>query len=71
MIVIKISTEEIKLDQFLKFINAVGSGGEAKIVIKEGLVKVNNEQEVRRGKKIKAGDIIEFGDIKYKIEKNI
>ncbi len=57
---IEITTEFIKLDSLLKFASLVGSGGEAKEVILEGLVLVNGETELRRGKKIKSGDIVEF-----------
>ncbi len=49
---VKISTEFIKLDQFLKWIAAVDSGSEAKEVILDGKVKVNDEVEKRRGRKI-------------------
>ena len=49
---IKISTEFIKLDQFLKWIAAVDSGSEAKEVILYGKVKFNYEVETRRGRKI-------------------
>lgn len=49
---IKISTEFIKLDQFLKWIAVVDSGSEAKEVILDGKVKVNDEVETRRGRKI-------------------
>ena len=49
---IKISTEFIKLDQFLKWIAVVDSGSEAKEVTLDGKVKVNDEVETRRGRKI-------------------
>ncbi len=49
---VKISTEFIKLDQFLKWIAVVDSGSEAKEVILDGKVKVNDEVETRRGRKI-------------------
>lgn len=55
---IKIETDYIKLDQFLKLANIVGSGGEAKFLIKDGQVKVNQEIAYERGKKIKKGDIV-------------
>lgn len=55
---IKIETDYIKLDQFLKLANIVGSGGEAKFLIKDGQVKVNHEIAYERGKKIKKGDRI-------------
>jgi ribosome-associated protein len=57
---IKITTEFIKLDQLLKWANVVGSGSDAKHVITEGMVKVNDEVETRRGKKIRVGDKVEF-----------
>ena len=45
-------TEYIKLDSLLKFAALVGTGGEAKLVIAEGMVKVNGEVCTMRGKKI-------------------
>ncbi|WP_078791170.1 S4 domain-containing protein YaaA [Trichlorobacter thiogenes] len=53
-----IDTDYIKLDSFLKLANLVMSGGEAKIVIQEGQVKVNGEAENRRGRKLYPGDSI-------------
>ncbi len=50
----------MKLDQFLKWKNFVSSGGEAKVFIKSGSVKVNGEVETRRGRKLKKGDRIIF-----------
>ncbi|MDD4688116.1 MAG: RNA-binding S4 domain-containing protein [Eubacteriales bacterium] len=61
---IKINTEYIKLDSFLKFTGDFGSGVEAKFYILDGNVKVNGEKEIRRGKKLYKGDIVttEFGE---------
>lgn len=53
---ISIKTEYIKLDALLKFAALVGTGGEAKAVIQEGLVTVNGEVCTMRGKKIVPGD---------------
>ena len=53
---IKITTEFIKLQDLLKFANLVCTGGEAKIIIQEGEVKVNGEVCTQRGKKIRPGD---------------
>ena len=50
----------MKLDQFLKWKNLVSSGGEAKIFIKSGSVKVNGEIETRRGRKLSKGDKVMF-----------
>ena len=62
---ISINTEFIKLDQFLKYVNVVESGGVAKIVINDGLVKVNGEVCTQRGKKIRVNDIVEFEKSKF------
>ena len=64
---IKIKEDFIKLDSLLKFACFVGSGGEAKTVISEGFVKVNNDICTQRGKKIREGDIVEFAENKIEI----
>lgn len=64
---IKIETEIIKLDSFLKWCGAVNQGSEAKAFIKDGEVKVNGQVEIRRGKKLSKGDVIEFRGNTYKI----
>ncbi|HEY5562250.1 MAG TPA: RNA-binding S4 domain-containing protein [Clostridiaceae bacterium] len=64
---IKIKTEIIKLDSFLKWAGLVGSGAEGKLLINDGKVKLNGEIETQRGKKLKAGDVIEFLGEKYNI----
>ena len=56
----KLKTEYIDLCQLLKMENLAQSGGEAKFFISEGLAKVNGEVELRKRKKIFAGDIVEF-----------
>ena len=50
----------MKLDQFLKWKNLVTSGGEAKILIRSGSVKVNGAIETRRGRKLNKGDKVIF-----------
>ena len=65
---VKISTEFIKLDQFLKWIAAVDSGSEAKEVILDGKVKVNDEVEIRRGRKIYPEYKVEIFDKTYIVE---
>lgn len=59
MIEINIDSEYIKLDQFLKLADLVSTGGHAKYLIQEGLVRVNGEIETRRGKKLRSNDIVE------------
>jgi len=65
---IKISTEYIKLDQFLKYTGISFSGAEAKNYISDGKVKVNGNIELQRGKKLKPGDKIEAAGKIYLIE---
>lgn len=62
-----INTEYIKLDQLLKFANAVEGGGMAKNVILDGFVKVNGEVVLQRGKKLRDGDVVEYDNEKYTI----
>ena len=63
----KIDTEFIRLDAFLKLVDAVQSGGHAKIVVQEGEVKVNNEICIQRGKKLRPGDSVEFNNTIYNV----
>ena len=64
---IAIETEFIKLDALLKFAALVGTGGEAKIAIAEGMVKVNGEVCTMRGKKIRPGDKVQIDEIKTEL----
>lgn len=68
MQVITIKDEFIKLGQLLKLAGLVDSGLDAKIVIQEGLVKVNGEIDTRRGKKIVPGDIVEYQGKQVQVE---
>ena len=56
----EIRTDYIKLDSLLKFAGLTGTGGEAKTVISEGMVKVNGKVCIVKGKKIYPGDRVEF-----------
>jgi ribosome-associated protein len=60
-------TSGITLGQALKASNLVGSGGEAKILIQNGEVRVNGEVETRRGRKLRKGDVVEVGDERLEI----
>jgi len=64
-----ITTDYIKLDSFLKAVNVVGSGGEAKIIIAEGQVSVNGETEMRRGRKLYPGDRVTMGGHEFSVER--
>lgn len=65
---IKINTEFIKLDQFLKWCGVAYSGGDADQMIANGQVLVNGETEKRRGKKLRPGDTVSVSGKKYTVE---
>lgn len=69
MLEIKLRDEFIKLGQALKATGLVETGAEAKNVIQDGMVKVNNQTEVQRGKKLHDGDIVEYNGHLIKIVK--
>jgi len=64
---ILINTDYIKLDQFLKLANIIGTGGEARFFIQENSILINNVPEDRRGRKLRNGDIIKINDKEYRI----
>ena len=68
MEIIKLRDEYIKLGQALKAANLVEDGVEAKLVIQDGLVKVNNEVDIRRGRKLYDGDVVSFDGQELRIE---
>lgn len=59
---VEINREPVELYKILKFEGMVPSGGEAKMVVANGLVSVNGVVETRKRKKIVSGDVIEFND---------
>lgn len=64
-----IRTEFIKLDSFLKWCGAVGLGSEAKAYVLDGMVKINGEVILQRGKKVYPGDVVEFNGESYRAVK--
>jgi len=57
--------EFITLGQLLKVLGIAMSGGEAKLLLEEGEFQVNNEVELRRGRKLRPGDVVTFPDGAY------
>ena len=58
----------IQLDQFLKFAGLVDTGGQAKMMIRDGEIRVNGEVELRRGRKLRNLDEVEFDGEVYLVE---
>lgn len=65
---IHLRDDYIKLGQALKAAGLAESGVEAKLVIQDGQVKVNGQVEIQRGKKLVAGDVVEFDGQTVRIE---
>jgi ribosome-associated protein len=57
----------ITLGQALKAANVVGTGGEAKVLIQTGEVRVNGKVETRRGLKLREGDMVEVEDERLEV----
>lgn len=58
----------IRLDQFLKIVGVVGTGGQAKLLIQSGEVSVNGEVEIRRRRQLRDGDEVLFEGEEYTVE---
>ncbi len=59
---VSIHTVTIRLDALLKFSGLAGSGGEAKMLVQSGHVRVNGGRETHRGRQLHAGDVVELTD---------
>lgn len=64
---IKITTEYITLGQFLKFAGIIDNGAEAKAFLQESRVLVDGEEENRRGRKLRGGELVRVGATAYRI----
>ncbi|SDC48532.1 RNA-binding S4 domain-containing protein [Rhodococcus tukisamuensis] len=64
---VPIRDESIRLGQFLKLASLIESGAEAKEVIADGMVSVNGEVEVRRGRQLKRGDVVSIGETSARV----
>ena len=55
---VEVTGEVIALGQLLKFAGVASTGGEARLLLEDGLVRVNGEPEARRGRKLRDGDVV-------------
>ena len=60
----------IELADFLKFLKLVSTGGQAKVLIRSGEVKVNGEVETRVRRKLRNNDVVEYKDKKYTVDES-
>jgi len=68
MHIIELQRQPVELYKILKFEGLASSGGEAKALIAEGLVRVNDELETRKGRKMLAGDVISLAGESYLLQ---
>lgn len=61
-------SRQIKLDQFLKWVGLAQTGGAAKVLIQAGEVKVNDQVETQRGRKLVSGDRVSIAGKSYTVE---
>jgi len=64
---VPIRDESIRLGQFLKLANLIDTGADAKAVIGDGDVRVNGEIETRRGRQLRAGDVVEIAGMTARV----
>ncbi|MFT3660559.1 MAG: RNA-binding S4 domain-containing protein [Gordonia sp. (in: high G+C Gram-positive bacteria)] len=64
---VPIRDQSIRLGQFLKLANLIDTGADAKLVIADGLVTVNDDVELRRGRQLHDGDVVELGGISVRV----
>ncbi|MDF5732641.1 MAG: RNA-binding S4 domain-containing protein [Rhizonema sp. PD38] len=64
------TSNTIKLDQFLKFVGITQTGGQAKLMIQAGDVKVNDTLEIRRGRQLVSGDRVTVGEQTFEVDLN-
>ena len=62
---VPVKGDGIRLGQFLKLANAVDQGSDVKFLMAAGEVSVNGEMEVRRGRQLTTGDVVEYGGTAY------
>ena len=68
---VPISSDSIRLGQFLKYAGMIDSGADAKGVIADGMVRVNDTVEIRRGRQLRHGDTVAFGDEVARVAGNV
>lgn len=66
---ITITTEYITLGQFLKFADIIGNGGETKSFLAQNEVRIDNELDNRRGRKLRGGEIVEVLGQRFEIKR--
>jgi ribosome-associated protein len=63
-----LSGEYVEVNQLLKLVGLCDSGGAGKMLVAEGLVKVDRKLETRKTAKIRAGQVVMFGDVRINVK---
>ena len=58
----------VRLDQFLQLAGVAGTGGQAKLLIQDGQIQVNGDEETRRRRKLTAGDVVRFDGAEFVVK---
>ena len=64
---VKITSEYITLGQLIKFVGIISNGAEAKMFLATNQAYINDELDVRRGRKIYPGDVVKINKQEYRI----
>jgi ribosome-associated protein len=64
---VAITTDSIRLGQFLKLAGVVDVGSDVRSLLEDGEVRVNGIQEVRRGRQLVRGDVVRVGDTDLRV----
>jgi ribosome-associated protein len=64
---VAIRTDTIRLGQLLQLAGLADSGSDAKFLLAGGDVSVNGEPETRRGRQVRAGDVVTVGDVSVRV----
>jgi len=63
----ELNDEFVELNQLLKLIGICDSGGAGKVIVASGKVKVDGKTELRKTCKIRAGQVVQLGDVRVKV----
>jgi ribosome-associated protein len=63
----ELAGEFVELNQLLKLVGLVDSGGAGKVMVASGVVKVDGKKELRKTAKIRTGQMVKVGDIQIQV----
>ncbi len=67
-IVFDLTSEFVEVNQLLKLVGLVDSGGAGKNMVASGVVSVDGKQELRKTAKIRSGQVVTIGDVQIRVQ---